>query len=87
MSAPAIQLPLGTAPSAHWSSAAGHWFRAVLIAIGLIVASSFTVAGVFRMIHRIDAFTRVSIPGEAVRWSRYRRPGALISPLPAATGR
>ena len=65
MSAPAIQLPLGTAPSARRSSAAGHWFRAILIAIGLIVASIWTVAGVFRMNDRINAFTRVSIPGEA----------------------
>ena len=87
MSAPAIQLPLGTAPSARRSSAAGHWFRAVLIAIGLIAASSWTVAGVFRMNDRINASTRVPIPGEAVRRSRYRRPGALIPPLPADTGR
>lgn len=86
MSAPAIQLPLGSA-SARRSSAAGHWFRAVFIAIGLIVASSWTVAGVFRVNDRINAFTRGSIPGEAVRRSRYRRPEALISLLPAATGR
>lgn len=64
MSAPAIQLPLGTAPSAPRSLAAGHWFRAILIAIGLIVASIWTVASVFRMNDRINAFTRVSIPGE-----------------------